>query len=263
MALNLNDVGSQIAIIAGGKYDGKVVCVTADEEDDNDNDNDTGLFKSFTSMKLSNDAKFAVYPDTKLDRQIGYITGASGAGKSTFVKNYVDHYHKLYPRNPIYLISRKDEDKSIDSPLIKRLKLDESFYTDPLTYEDFANSLVITDDVDTIKKPKELKDAITHLVDEILQVGRQKRVSMLVTSHQATDRAETKCIIGEAQFVTVFLKSSSTYTYFLKQYLGFNQKEIRKMKNIKGRSVTINRQYPNTIIGEKEVMLATELDDLD
>ena len=257
MSLNLNKIGSPIAIIKGGKYDGKIVSVTADK-DDGDGD---GLFKSFSSMKLTGDAKFAVYPNNKIERSIGYISGASGSGKSTFIKHYVDHYHKLFPRNPIYLLSRKGQDDSLDSPLIKRIRLDESFYQDPIPYEEFANSLVLSDDLDTVKKPVELRNAINHLLDEIMELGRSLHVSLLVTSHVINRSSETRNIINEAHFVVLFLKSSSTYTYFLQQYMGFNLKQIRKLKKIEGRSITINRGYPNTIIGERDVMLAINLDD--
>jgi len=258
MSLNLNNIGSPLCIVDGGKYDGKLVSASADKEDEKDD----GVFKSFSQLNLQKDAKFKIYPDSKLERQIGYISGASGAGKSTFVKAYVENYRKIYPKNPVFLLSRLGEDKSIDLPYIKRIKLDEQFYTDPLSVEDFSDSLVISDDIDTIKNPKELKQAITALIDSILEVGRHYRCSMLVTSHVVTRSVENRNIINEAHFVTLFLKSSSTYTYFLQQYMGFNLKQIRKLKKIDSRAVTINRQYPNTVIGERVVMLATELDDV-
>ena len=66
MSINLNNVGNTIAIIEGGKYDGKIVSVAADKDD-----GDEGLFKSFSSMKLQKDSKFCVYPNEKTERQIG------------------------------------------------------------------------------------------------------------------------------------------------------------------------------------------------
>ena len=60
-----------------------------------------------------------------------FITGATGSGKSTFVANFVKYYHKLYPKRPIWLFSKDNEDPALDKiGIINRIKLDEELLED-------------------------------------------------------------------------------------------------------------------------------------
>ena len=47
-------------------------------------------------------------------REILYICGPSGVGKSYFTNSYAEKYHKLYPDNKVYLFSKKNEDENFD-----------------------------------------------------------------------------------------------------------------------------------------------------
>ena len=99
--LNLNDVGRPLAKIIGGKYDGKQISVTdkfSAKEDDT-------LIKEFKQLKIPNDAKFQQIPDTTKEREIIYITGPSGIGKSTYVRKYLEQYKKKNKDKPIYMFS--------------------------------------------------------------------------------------------------------------------------------------------------------------
>ena len=64
----------------------------ADEEDRN------GLIKEFRQLKIANDSKFQHIPDTTKEKEILYITGPSGPGKSTYTRKYLAQYVKTVQR---------------------------------------------------------------------------------------------------------------------------------------------------------------------
>ena len=76
----------QIAKIQGGKYNGKTISLNSkiDEIDELD----------FKKIKIPNNSVFQLLPDKTASRQIIYITGASGSGKSTFTRKFVKEYKK-------------------------------------------------------------------------------------------------------------------------------------------------------------------------
>ena len=41
---------------------------------------------------------FQLIPNDGVARDICYVTGASGSGKSYFTKQYADQYRKIYPK---------------------------------------------------------------------------------------------------------------------------------------------------------------------
>ena len=45
----------------------------------------------------------AVNKDT--ERQILYVTAPSGSGKSYYTKQYIEDYHKAFPKRPVYVFS--------------------------------------------------------------------------------------------------------------------------------------------------------------
>ena len=54
-----------------------------------------------------------------------YLYGASGSGKSFFMKEVANNYKKMYPKREVYLISKLNEDKTLDTlKFIKRVKTD-------------------------------------------------------------------------------------------------------------------------------------------
>jgi len=75
----------------------------ADDEDQN------GLIKEFRQLKIANDSKFQHIPDTTKEREILYITGPSGSGKSIYTRKYLEQYVKQFKSRPKYsfLVSRQ------------------------------------------------------------------------------------------------------------------------------------------------------------
>jgi chromosomal replication initiation ATPase DnaA len=110
-------------------------------------------------------------PNKQQERQILYITGASGSGKSYYTQLYCSEYKKLYPKNEIYLFSSINEDSSIDKIKgLQRFILDDAFLKEEITAEDFKNSMVIFDDTDVISN-KALKFKINSILNILLETG--------------------------------------------------------------------------------------------
>ena len=167
--LNLDKIGIPFAKIIGGKYNNEIVSVSEDLTAD----------KSFKYLGISNDAKFQLIPNEKTEREILYITGPSGSGESTFVRKYLEQYKKVFKDREVYWFSSLPDDPSLDDIEPKRIRLDSSIYEDPLSIEEFANSVVIFDDVDVFQQtdqkcrlwlaesvPRDREALFNHLPDD-------------------------------------------------------------------------------------------------
>jgi hypothetical protein len=257
MSLNFLKVGRPIAKIKGGKYDGKIIYVDSDIKTANNNDEDKieGI-PTFNKLKLPSDAKFQPIPDNKKERDCHYISGVSGSGKSTWTKKFVKEYMNTHNnKNPVYLFSRKNEDENLDDVKPKRIKIGENLLMDPLSMEDFKNSLVLFDDTDIIK-PRQLRDVVDHIRDEILQGGRSIGVSCIITNHNFTGR-ELKTVLNECHAITVFPANYNRgMKYLFSDYLGLDKTTINKIRKAPSRWVTIYKNFPMVILTENEIWLA-------
>jgi hypothetical protein len=189
----------------------------------------------------------------KTFRQILYVTGQSGSGKSYYSLMYINEYQKLFPKNPVYLFSSLSSDDTIDKvKKLNRVKLDEKFFNTPFTIQSFKDCLVIFDDTETIKNPL-LREKIKNIMDLILETGRHTNTFVIVTSHVATNRERTKLILTEAHSVTIFLKTigERTLNYLLKDYFGLSKEQVQRIECLDSRWVTICKTYPMTVLYEK------------
>jgi hypothetical protein len=159
-------------------------------------------------------------PNKKKQRMVFYISGQAGSGKSYYANKLVDKYHSMYPKNKIYLFSFLTEDVSITNKHIKRVNL-ESFLTTSLTLNDLKNSLIVYDDVDTIKN-KALKMKLFNLQDAICQVGRHESISFIYISHLSCNGLDTKMILSECNSITIFPSTmgNRALRYLLGEYFG-------------------------------------------
>ena len=74
-------------IIGDGKLHNKVVYIDP-------NTTEIDEVNNFSKLRIPNNCSFQIIPDTTHERDILYITGASGSGKSTFTRKYVEQYKK-------------------------------------------------------------------------------------------------------------------------------------------------------------------------
>jgi hypothetical protein len=256
MALNLNKVGRPIAKIEGGKYDKKVLSIyTENHEDD---------FNRFNNLKI--DGKFQQVPDPEKEREILYITGPSGSGKSTYSCNYINNWKKLKKNKEgeVYLFSALNEDTSLEPVSPLRINIGENLLSNPLTCEDFQDSLVIFDDIDVISD-KKLREEVYKILNQILETGRHFNVSCVITNHLPTAGKDTRRVLNECHTITYFPHSGAGrgLKYLLNEYLGLDKRTQSKIKKSKSRWATIFKNYPNVAMTEKNVFLTSEESDED
>ena len=265
MALNFEGIGNPICIITGkdekvlkekkGKVACPIICVSENEKD---------ITKPFQTMSLKeeDEKSFQLIPNPSIERQILYVTGSSGSGKSYFTKKYCREYSKIFPKNPIYMISSIDDDKSVDDiKNLKRLKIKgDTFLNETFEIKDFKDSLVIFDDIDCLAD-KKLRIKVMGLLNMILETGRHSATYCIYTSHLATAGNDTKRILNECNSITFFAKTMGgrMMKYLCEGYLGLEKKEVDKIKKIPSRSITIIKSYPKVVLGDKDIFLLSAL----
>lgn len=210
------------------------------------------------TITLKKDEIFLPAIDKDTEREIVYISGASGSGKSYVCKRYIEQYHKAFPKRNVYVFSSLTDDPTLDKlKYLKRIKIkDDKFLTMDLTAEDFKDSLVIYDDTDTITN-KKIALKLLNLLSDILNCGRHNNVSLLYTSHILCDGHKTKHIISEAHTIVLYPLTASKkhLTYLLETYYGFDKHDIQRLIALDGRPKFIKKTYPITCYGEKEVYI--------
>ena len=247
--MNFENVGTPIAQVIN-KYDKKVKPVLLCVEDDKDK-----VKNYFTEYNCKANEIMEVYPNPKEERQICFVSGKSGSGKSYWMQLYANKYKKLHPNRPIYLFSSLLEDTgSIDKIKgLKRVKIYEpSFLNSDFSIEDFRNMLLIFDDTDVIKD-KKILSKVNSILDLCLQTGRHTNTSVLYSSHIACAGNQTKIILNESHSITLFIKGMGerSLKYVLSGYYGLDSKQITRLKKLNTRSVTIFRTYPTVVVFDK------------
>ena len=259
--LNLNKVGRPLAKIDGGKYSGRMVSVSDQFANGNQKEASDDLIQEFRQLKIANDSKFQHVPDTTKEREILYITGPSGSGKSTYTRKYLEQYKKKYKNREIYLFSSLPSDESLDKIKPKRIKLDESMYTDPIKVDELSESICIFDDIDVISE-KKVREAVYDVLNQVLEIGRHYKIHCVVTNHLPTNGKDTRRILNEAHTVTYFPHSAGgKIKYMLEEYVGLDKKQIAYMKKQNSRWATIYKNYPQCYAVEHEIGLLNIHDD--
>ena len=109
-----------------------------------------------------------------------------------------------------------------------------SLISDPLTGDDFRDSMVIFDDIDVISNKKH-RDAVYNLLNALLETGRHTKTSVFISNHLPTAGKDTRRVLNEAHSVIWFPHSGSGVGMkrLLCDYLGLDKdinKKLRKMK---------------------------------
>lgn len=248
MSLNVEKIGRPLAVIEGSGYlNGKQIWVSTGSEKPKE---------GFPRLELPEEFHFQQIPNTKSEREIIYLTGASGSGKSTYIRKYCEKFKKAYPDRDIYLFSSLKEDESLDAVKPKRVKMDEELYKNPIKPEDLEQSLVIFDDCDVLSD-KKIRDAVMSLSNQVLEIGRHYKISACYVSHLPTNKGDTRRILNEAHAIVYFPHSGSLRgtRYLLEQYVGLDIKEIMAIKKMETRWCCLFKNYPQVAMTEKNCWL--------
>lgn len=239
------DKGRPIAKFITGKNKDKPLKLL--ENDDNE------------SEILGTDIEFnrsKILPIPNNETRIYYICGPSGSGKSTMAANILQTYKKQNPKNDIYIFSRKDRDEVLDKLKPLRIPIDDDLIDNPLDITKEAENggcCFLFDDYNTIQD-KELREAVSKIMHDILEVGRSYNVSCIITNHliNGDNKKDMRTIFNEAHNITIFPKCGNRHgmEYMLKNYIGFDKKIIDRILKLNSRWCTISTTYPNYVLYE-------------
>lgn len=254
--MNFQDKGLNICKITTKKPDKKfqeINIFVGDKED-------TKNINVFEEIKITEDEEIMQHmpyqdKDKGNTRQILYVSGASGSGKSYYTSAYMREYNKKFPKNKIYIISSLTEDKKLDAiKNTKRITLDEKFYNTPISINDFKDCLVVYDDTEMISNPL-IQEKITNIKNLILTTGRHTNTFFVMTSHDTNAGHKSKLVLLESHCITLFLNTmgNRALKYVLETSFGFDRKQIEKIKSVDSRWITIFRTVPITIMYEKGI----------
>jgi len=251
MSFNYEQCGKPIVkIIEEGKKDRIVYLDEKSEAEHN-----------YAHIQLKPTQHFQLIPDKTKERTIHYVCGASGSGKSYWTSNLANEYKKLFPKNPVYILSPLESDESIDRVKdAKRIKLGLDFLNTELDENSVENCLTIWDDTDSIIE-KKMKQHLREFSLAILNRGRHTKTSMIYLSHIACDGVATKPILGECHTITFFPATlgGKTRRYLLDNYIGLDKKQCERIGKMETRAVTILKTYPQVVVTEKELIMVKNL----
>ena len=262
----------EIAVIVekSEKFEKKIVpksLLTISETEEQDGGSMFGKSSTDYMKNIKDGYQLQLVPNRNKERDIVYITGQSGSGKSYFTAQYCLQYKRIFPKNNIYLISSLNEDETLEKlneikeNFFIRINISPALITDGISAKDFENSLVIFDDFEVLKD-KTVKSYVTSIRDEILETGRHHKTSMICTYHLPTNSHDTKRIINESHAVVFFPHVSNfKIKNLLENYLGLHKDFLSWTKRKKSRWACILRGYPNMYMNENEVWLTNELED--
>lgn len=212
------------------------------------------------NFKLTSPGRLVPYPLNT--REIIYIAGPAGSGKSHYASEYMKEYSKKYPRNNIFLFSRIEEDNVFTG--IKKLKrinpekLMENEDIDPKIT--FSKSLCVFDDSEYMDQ--EVQKKIESIKNDLIKHGRdqtdsKKDIYMIVTSHQSMNFRQSRDILNEATSITFFPQSSIPYHIkrLLKVYCGLDNNTINDVIKLPSRWVSIYTHYPQYVLTQNECFL--------
>lgn len=195
-------------------------------------------------------------------REVIFITGPPGCGKTYWANEYVKTYTKIFG-GKVYLFTTHEKDPTIERDIknyviigVTDKLLDEAF-----KLQDFKNSLVIFDDVETSKYPKATKYVLT-LMEDISKNGRHYNINMAYVNQECRAGRITKKILSMFTGLVIFPNTGETYqmTRLLKEYCGFSKGRINTVMAIPTRWLYYSRVHPQYFIYENGVtVLGKEL----
>ena len=187
---------------------------------------------------------FKLIPNFKGDRDVIYISGPSGAGKTYWAKDFAKNYKVAFPNNKVLGLSNKD----IENVNMLPIEI-------PKQMKDYENSLIIFDDIENISSNKDAQNECIKFLEECLNVGRSLHISCIVISHVIMNYRLTRNIIMEAKYIIIFPMSGLNYQYrnFLNKYVGLDKKQIDELLKTKKRWIIVHKHCPVASITDTDI----------
>lgn len=210
---------------------------------------------------LNKNHYFQYIPNKNLERNVLFVAGESGSGKSYFIREYSKEYNKMYKNNPIYLISYLMYDETLEKyDKIERINVfddkEKKFLNDCLDMDlkEFENSFIIFDDIDSITNKKE-KEIIYNFLYKLLRIGRHFNISVAYLGHELYNNLGK--ILNESHCITFFPQflNYKKMKYLLESHFGLSNNQIDKIKKINSRSITYIKGCKKVILTDSKAFI--------
>jgi hypothetical protein len=211
------------------------------------------------TIELDDEGTFELLPSPNPQkREVWYIAGQSGSGKSYIAKSLASYYKKLFPDREVYLVSKLKEDATLDAlKFLKRINI-QSFIDDYPDLEEFKDCLVIYDDFDTLTG--EAEKVVKKLIDDQCIMGRHTNTSLLILSHYLTNYKQTRLILTEATHLVVYPQSTSYHAlrYLLKNQVGLDEDDLKRYRKFGSRWICFVKGFPTMMISQKNAEILNQ-----
>ena len=195
------------------------------------------------------------------ERDVIFIVGSSGCGKSYFT-NFQAKLYKFLTGNKIFYLTTNnvEKDRSLDKNLYVFLDVYDflDYFSDPDKLKEFTanspefdNSLIIFDDIDAIEGKNNQK-VLYSVLNVFLTNKRKNNISIIFISHQGSDYRKTSLIIKEMNKYVVYPSSQTAKAdIVLNDKLKLTTAQIKRIvdedyKNSKFVSIDIKRRLITT-----------------
>jgi len=205
-----------------------------------------------TSLRIPDDSTFQLIPSPDPSkREVWYIAGASGSGKSYIARQLAEGYKKLFPSRDVYLISKLQEDSTLDTMKVgkpKRINV-QSLVDDYPSIDEFKDCMVIFDDYDTFQGAE--GKTVQTLIDDLAIQGRHTNTTMLCLTHYITNYKKTRLLLNEASHFVIYPQATSYHAlkYLLSTHIGMEQEQIKALRSL-GRWICVSKNYPQYLVSQ-------------
>lgn len=296
---------NSIAIVKGGPWNNRIIDLIDNIENKGDDTaEEYGAFGEFKptvdkeyyeGMACPAGSEFMPLPCHKPDqRDVIYITGASGTGKSTFAGEYARLFSKVFEMEgeqpKIIIVSPDDPDNDgvfSSSTYAWQWLSPADIMANNVTLEDMCDPefrytytvpgksaksepvtkqqplLIIFDDVEALSNKKEAA-ALHTFMQAVLERARKKRIYAAYISHRASAGMATKIILQEQNAIWFPLNGSGSgnLSYTLKKHMGIPDELrliLKKSIHEFGRWIFIKTDScPRYAITQKKIFIINE-----
>ena len=182
------------------------------------------------------------------------VFGPTNVGKSYWAATtLMKSYEYYYPKNPIFVWSFFEHDPAYDNlQNVQYIKIDDSLIKDPPSPDEFENSLMVFDDIESLHG--ELREVVTKFRDQCLACGRKHTIAVIAIAHEIFGGFTTKSSILECGQLVLFNQGFiEPIEKLMRIKFGMSKDAIKFVLSSKTRWVMIGRNFPQVVITPREI----------
>lgn len=202
-----------------------------------------------------------------------FCVGKAGSGKSWLMNDFVKLYKFVNPKNKVLYFTMNDaeKDKSLELENYKVVSMRDFYNGLKKIYENdegdvieafrklgetFKDSLLVFDDIGTLKNFKDAEKVFWNFIDQSLENMRKFGVSVYIISHTSRTGRTGTILKEELQKYVIYPQSLQVQNdRIMDAYFGFKKQEIERILATKDRWICVDT-------GRKVVISPSEIYDI-